>query len=41
MVELMIGMNSAVPPPKPAAMMPEARPRLSLNHFSAEPIDPL
>ena len=37
----MKGMKSAVPPPKPAAMMPEARPRRSLNHFSAEPIDPL
>ena len=34
-------MKSAVPPPNPAAMMPEASPRLSLNHFSADPIDPL
>ena len=40
-VDEMIGMNSAVPPPNPAAMMPDARPRLSLNHFSADPIDPL
>jgi hypothetical protein len=32
-------MKSAVPPPKPAAMMPEARPRRSLNHLSAEPIE--
>jgi hypothetical protein len=37
----MIGMNSAVPPPNPAAMMPDARPRRSLNHFNADPIDPL
>ncbi len=41
MIDEMNGMKSAVPPPKPAAMMPEARPRLSLNHLSAEPIEPL
>ena len=40
-IDEMKGMKSAVPPPKPAAMMPEARPRRSLNHLSAEPIDPL
>ena len=38
---VMIGMNRAVPPPNPAAMMPDARPRRSLNHFNAEPIEPL
>src|SRR5712692_9795701 len=37
----MTGMNSAVPPPKPAAMMPAARPRRSRNHLSADPIEPL
>ena len=37
----MNGMNSAVPPPNPAAMMPDARPRRSRNHLSADPIDPL
>src|SRR6266540_4972816 len=37
----MNGMNSAVPPPKPAAMMPDARPRRSANHLSADPIEPL
>src|SRR5438874_13398129 len=37
----MNGINSAVPPPNPAAMMPDASPRRSLNHFSADPIDPL
>ena len=40
-IEEMSGMKSAVPPPNPAAMMPEASPRRSLNHLSAEPIDPL
>src|SRR5436190_15399720 len=40
-VDEMNGMNSAVPPPNPAAMMPTASPRRSLNHFSADPIDPL
>ena len=37
----MKGMKSAVPPPNPAAMMPEARPRRSLNHFNADPMEPL
>ena len=37
----MNGMNSDVPPPNPAAMIPAASPRRSLNHLSAEPIEPL
>ena len=36
----MKGMNRAVPPPNPAAMMPDARPRFSVNHLSAEPMHP-
>ena len=35
------GMKSAVPPPNPAAMMPAASPRRSLNHLSADPIEQL
>ena len=34
-------MNNAVPEPKPAAMMPDASPRRSLNHLSADPMQPL
>ena len=35
--ELITGTNNAVPPPKPAAMIPAARPLRFANHFTAEP----
>jgi hypothetical protein len=39
-IDAMKGMKSAVPPPNPAAIRPAARPRLVVNHFSAEPMQP-
>ena len=41
MIDAMNGMKSAVPPPNPAAMIPDASPRRSVNHLSADPIEPL
>ena len=34
------GSVTAVPPPNPAAMIPDARPRRSVNHFNASPMEP-
>jgi hypothetical protein len=39
-IDAISGMNSAVPPPNPAAMMPAASPRSFVNHLSADPMQP-